>query len=167
MLLRMIRVMAPHPRKATIDDIDGIAAMAGELFSAHVGYDARRFFVPDDAGELYRNWFMRPGAAEKLLFLVSEREDRSLCAYAIAEAYAAEPEFSSPEHVYIHDVYVAPELRHTGLAEQLIEDIAAWVKGRGITQLRAMIALDNARSLAFFTKRGFRATVTEVTRDLR
>ncbi|OQW55858.1 MAG: hypothetical protein A4S14_11385 [Proteobacteria bacterium SG_bin9] len=163
----MVRSMtATSIRRATLDDIDGIAAMANELFSAHVDYDARRFLVPDDARRVYRSWFTRPGADGKLLFLVGERADRTLCAYAVAEAYAIEPEFSSPEHVYIHDVFVAPELRHTGLAEQLIEEITEWAKGRGIRQLRAMIALDNARSLAFFTKRGFRTTVTEVTRDL-
>lgn len=163
----MVRIMtAPRVRKATQNDIDGIAAMATELFAAHAAYDPERFFVPDDAHHVYRAWLTRSGADEKLLVLVAERDDRSLGAYAIAEIYPIEPQFSSPEHVYIHDVFVVPELRHTGLAERLIDEIASLATGRGITQLRAMIARDNARSLAFFTKRGFRATVTEVTRDL-
>lgn len=163
----MVRVMTTTSiRKATLDDVGGIAAMAAEMFSAHADYDARRFFVPDDARRVYQNWFTRPDADEKLLFLVGEQDDGSLCAYAVAEAYAMEPEFSSPDHVFIHDVFVVPELRHTGLAERLIEEITRWAKARGIAQLRAMIARDNARSFAFFTKRGFRTTATEVTRDL-
>lgn len=163
----MVGVMTTQTiRKATLDDIDGIAAMAAKLFVAHVAYDARRFLVPDDTRRVYLNWFTRPDADERLLFLVGERSDRTLCAYAVAEVYAIEPEFSSPEHVYIHDVFVTPELRHTGLAEQLIDEIARWAKSRGIVQLRAMIARDNPRGLAFFTKRGFRTTAAEVTRDL-
>lgn len=140
--------------------------MAAELFSAHATYDPHRFFVPDDAAAVYRSWFTRPGADEKLLVLVAELSPRELCAYAVAEAYPLEPEFSSREHIYIHDVFITAQLRHTGLAQRLIDEIAMWAKSRNVKQLRAMIARDNSRSLAFFTKRGFRTTAAEVTRDL-
>lgn len=56
----------------------------------------------------------------------------------------------------VFGVWVAPELRGTGLATQLIGEAASAASSRGRTQLAYWVGTDNARAVAFASGIGFR-----------
>ncbi|MER6580403.1 GNAT family N-acetyltransferase [Nonomuraea sp. NPDC001023] len=59
----------------------------------------------------------------------------------------------------LEDLFVAPEARRRGEAEQLIEDSRRWAAARGCTALEVVIApngADVSHLFAYYGKRGFR-----------
>ena len=58
----------------------------------------------------------------------------------------------------LEDLYVAPGARRRGLAQELIEDSAAWAASQGATQLEIVIApngLDVSHLFRYYAARGF------------
>lgn len=52
-------------------------------------------------------------------------------------------------------MWVAPSYRGTGLASAIVERIAAWARGVGVTVLAATVTEHNGRAIAFYEKVGF------------
>jgi len=58
----------------------------------------------------------------------------------------------------IRDLWVAPEVRNTGIAWRLMEAAAERAVGRGLTRLSYWVSTENGRAVAFATNFGFRPT---------
>jgi len=157
-------------RNATLADLPAILKMLRELSAAHVEYDGARFVPPEDLESVYGPWLARATSGGDLLALVltadyGEASGR-LTGYLVAEHFESQPEYWSGPCVYVHDIYVEPEARATGAAAALLARARAWAGARGVSQLRALVATANARSLAFFARQGFRQCAVEVDLDL-
>lgn len=163
-------MMLPYNiRPAHLNDLSAILSMVKDLSDAHERYDKKRFVAPDDDSitHVYSQWITRT-ASSKTLCLIAEspNEKRLPMGYAIAEKFAAEAEYWSDAHVYIHDIYCVKEARNSGLGKALIASINQWAISSDITQIRALVASENHASLAFFNHQGFRSCATEIIFDI-
>jgi L-amino acid N-acyltransferase YncA len=85
--------------------------------------------------------------------------------YVLAQAMPADAAYFTDAHVYIHDIYLVPDARGTGLADTLVSRVREWAAARGLRSFRALIASKNPQSLAFFARLGFRQTAIEVSNE--
>ena len=154
---------------AVESDFPAICEMLKELARQHAAYDAARYVLPSDLIGVYQPWLKRSIDGHDVLAAVAtqtESNQKGLVGYLVAEAIAAQGEYWSPAHVYIHDLFVLPEGRAMGIGEKLVEFAATWAKSRGLRQLRGLVAAHNGQAERFFKRVGFRPTAAEFTRDL-
>ena len=57
---------------------------------------------------------------------------------------------------YLEGIYVRAEDRHLGFASQLMESCEEWARSEGCTEFASDCEIDNADSLAFHLKLGFK-----------
>ena len=69
--------------------------------------------------------------------------------------------------VYIEDIYVAPEARKTGLSTEMEQEIIAWAKSEGCTEVMGSTNLTSPtpeHTLAVAFKKGYK--ISSVTSDM-
>lgn len=59
------------------------------------------------------------------------------------------------EVVYLVGMWVAPDLRGTGVARELVDSVVAWARGHGRTRVILSVEGDNARAARLYEKCGF------------
>ena len=159
-----------HIRASQLSDLPAILSMVEHLAADHFTYDAERFVLssPDDLPHVYKDWLIRSQSTPDILYLIAEETTSPIPAtgYLIAESFAAQAQYWSPAHVYIHDIYCAAHARHSGLGHALIAHAKHWAKSKNITQIRGLIASENKAASAFFIKKGFRIAAHEMVYDL-
>lgn len=155
----------PTLRPGTPADVELILSLFADLARQHIDYDAKRWIMHPDVADAYRDWLAHATPAGEVFCRLAEAHEppHPPLGYIIAEAMPADARYFTDPHVYIHDIYLAPAARGTGLAERLLAEVRTWALARGISQGRALIASPNAQSLAFFQKHHFRPTATEVS----
>jgi GNAT superfamily N-acetyltransferase len=106
-----------------------------------------------------------PGIREVLLGEIARDIERSSCRIWIAEAgdepagflfaelEAARP--TEPAAAWIHELYVAPELRRRGIASRLVEAADAWLVEVEARCTRVRVEPGNRAGLGFWRARGF------------
>jgi ribosomal protein S18 acetylase RimI-like enzyme len=151
-------------RLARDSDLPAIYAMLRELSLMHRNYDPARYVLPDDVIAVYEPWMHRAMHGQGVLAIVAG--DDPVTGYLVGEAIPAQGEYWSQSHLYIHDLYVQPQHRSSGVARALIAHAAAWATAQGITQVRGIVATDNGHARKFFRGAGFRESATELTLDL-
>jgi GNAT superfamily N-acetyltransferase len=57
--------------------------------------------------------------------------------------------------VYLVGMWVAPDLRGSGVARQLVERVVAWARGRGCSRVVLSVEGNNDRAARFYEKCGF------------
>lgn len=63
-----------------------------------------------------------------------------------------------PEERHVVSMWVAPELRGTGLATRLVRAVARWARGEGASYLSLWVADPNRRAQRFYARLGFSPT---------
>jgi GNAT superfamily N-acetyltransferase len=68
---------------------------------------------------------------------------------------------------WLYSMYVSPSQRGTGLARQLVDEVVAWARGEGASELHLHVGSRSARARGFYTKLGFveRGDVIVMDRD--
>jgi ribosomal protein S18 acetylase RimI-like enzyme len=56
---------------------------------------------------------------------------------------------------YLVGMWVAPDLRGSGVASQLVERVVAWARGGGCSRVVLSVESNNARAARFYEKCGF------------
>ena len=163
--------MTPDPiriRPARLDDIAAMAPLIDALAAQHVAFDAGRFAppAPADTIRVYGDW-LREGMADggRVAMLVAE-DTEGLCGFVVLEHLPDEPTWWTRAHAYLHDIHVAPRVRGRGLGERLVEACKEWTRARGLTQLRGLVARDNANAQGFFAHHGWRTAALEMVVDV-
>ena len=75
------------------------------------------------------------------------------------DAMAGDFPATTPISVYLVGSGVAPDLRGSGVARQLVERVVAWACGRDCSRVLLSVEGDNSRAARFYEKCGF----TELT----
>lgn len=57
--------------------------------------------------------------------------------------------------VYLVGMWVAPERRGTGVAQQLVERVVEWARGRGATRVLLSVEAGNTRAARLYERCGF------------
>ena len=67
----------------------------------------------------------------------------------------ATPVATDPATVHLIAMWVAPAMRGTGVAENLIDAVVAWAESRGCLSVSLEVAIGNDRAAAVYLRNGF------------
>jgi ribosomal protein S18 acetylase RimI-like enzyme len=153
-------------RAATASDLDGILAMQREIHAEHLALDAARWTVGHPVENAYRTWLSFLMSDEQAgLALVAER-DSKLRGYLLAEVEEESTRHWSPRAVYLHDLFVDPASRRSGVAGKLMTRLLEWTQTyHPWLQVRLITAVQNESARAFFERLGFRSSAVEMLRE--
>jgi GNAT superfamily N-acetyltransferase len=87
--------------------------------------------------------------------------------YAFVRLEAASLEELRGRGAWLHDIYVAPEMRARGIGGRLIEAAFDAARSLGSTSLTLGVSPRNASARALFDRMGFRPTMVEMRAELR
>lgn len=167
--------MAFEVREARREDLPQVAALAALMVRMHHAWDPRRFAVlvePIEPG--YERWLARESENPEALVLVAVERRRPKAAgpatvlgYAYARLEGRDYNRLLDASGHLHDLVVAEPARRRGVASALLDAVVAWMARHGAPRVLLETAAANETAQAFFSKRGFRPTMIEMTRELR
>jgi len=153
-------------RRAVRADLPDVGRLGASLLRVHYDFDNDRFMRPTaDADEGYA-WFL--GSQLKntdALVLVAEREGR-IAGYLYAGIEPRNWKELREEAGFVHDILVDDAARGRGAGEALMTAAFDWMRERGVPRVVLWTAANNTRARQLFERLGFRATMTEMTREL-
>lgn len=152
-------------RRAGDGDVAVMAAMAAELVRLHHGFDAERFFLPEEVESGYGWWFARELQNKDAVLLVAQSEEK-VVGYAYGRVEERDWNQLLGRHAALHDVLVKPEARGSGAGRELVTMFCEIVKGLGVPRVVLHTAAKNTSAQEFFSSHGFRSTMIEMTLEL-
>lgn len=87
--------------------------------------------------------------------------------FVVGEVVPASPVHAAGATVHVGELYVSPEHRRTGLAQALLDTVAAWASDGGAAEVGFEVAAENAASHALVAAWGARAVAVAYVRDVR
>lgn len=150
-------------RRATLADVDRAAQLGAEIVRHHHATNPQRFFLLDDIEQGYAWWLRQEIQRPDAIVLLAEREG-----VVVGYSYGAiEPRDWSVligPHGALHDLFVVPEARRSGVGRQLVSALMAELRALGATLLvlRVMVQNEPARRLA--ESFGFDCTMLEMSK---
>ena len=130
-------------RKATMEDLPRLTELALELWPDNavdtMYYDLGKFMTAEDG-----------------VFFLAYREDTAVGFAQCGLRHDYVEGTSSSPVGYLEGIYVRAEDRHLGFAGQLLQTCEEWARTEGCTEFASDCQIDNADSLAFHLKLGFR-----------
>lgn len=151
-------------RRATQGDLDAVARLVTALGDQHVAFDPRRFQFPEPPRPAHAAFFREQIASHEARVLVAWVDDH-VVGYAFVRREPASLLDARDESVWLHDLYVEPSHRATGLGRALMA--AAWDAAAelGASRLYIVVAAANAAALRLFARHGFTTTMVEMAAD--
>jgi len=155
-------------RRAEPGDAPALGELGAKLMRVHFALDPLRFLDPggnDDAEAGYASFLGSQLDDESSIVLVAERRGR-----IIGYAYAAIEPLSwkelRDECGFIHDLLVDEVARRSGVGEALLDRAIEWLREQGMPRVVLGTAAQNEGARRLFKRRGFRATMVEMTLEL-
>lgn len=161
---------APSVRRAGAPDIPAIATFAAELYTLHHGWDPVRFWdlgSASPARQAGRERFFHSLLTDTTVVLLVAETDGRAVGYAFAGFESHDYENLLEEALWVHDLYVTPEARGGGAADQLMLAAVEIGRAAGCPLVVLTVAEANTRGQAFFARHGARVTMREMTIALR
>lgn len=153
-------------RVARVEDVPGVLPMVREICTLHEESDSPRYAFVSDVVERYARWLPERAVDERSVFLVAEREDGSFGAFLVGTVEDGIPIFVTSEYGWIHDVWVEPSERGSGIAGEMVRLAKAKFLAMGLTQVRLETGAFNTTARHVFEREGFRACTVEMLCDL-
>ena len=123
--------MAVAIRKAEAGDLEALGRLGAMLMRTHYAFDRERFLAPDAGAEQgYASFLSKVLDAHDDCVFVAERDGVVVGYVYVALEPLSWKELRGPAG-FIHDVAVAEDARQSGVATELIEAAAAWLRNRG------------------------------------
>ncbi len=152
-------------RPATEADRDALGRYGAALMRQHHASDSRRFILTENPERGYGRFLVSQIGDPDTLVLVAER-----AGHVLGYVFATVEEISWRDlrgpGGFVHDVYVAEEARHHGIARDLLRAAIDWIRSRGMRQVVLWSKSRNAAAQSLFHRLGFRETMIEMTLDL-
>lgn len=158
----MSKSNASSIRRARKDDAERIGELWLALLHEQAEHDDR-IGVADDALERWRNDVPMWLDDETRRLFVAEKGD-TIQGFASAHRWGPPPIYAESEEVYLDEIYVAPEIRRTGLGSQLVEAVREWAEGVGAERVRLQVLAENETGNRFWDDHD--ATPLVVTRAI-
>jgi GNAT superfamily N-acetyltransferase len=153
-------------RRAEVKDLPILAKFGLALAQLHAIFDERHFVVPEDGEVSFLRFFEAELAREDAVLLVAEIAATPV-GYALVRIEPASLEDLRGMGAWLHDIYVAPDVRARGIGRQLVEAAFDAARSLGSTSLMLGVSPRNASGRALFDRMGFRATMVEMRAELR
>lgn len=145
-------------------DLPMVAALAGKLVRMHHAFDAARFFLPERVEEGYTWWFGQELDRSEVVLLVATRET-TIVGYVYARLEERDWNQLLDACGAVHDIWVEPEARQSGVATQLATAAIAALTAKGAPRVVLHTAAPNTAAQKLFERLGFRRTMIEMTRE--
>ncbi len=157
--------MPPLLRPATPPDIPAVLPMVRAICALHESWDPSRYGMLPDVVERYARWLPARAVDPRSVFLVADA-DPTLAGFLIGTVEENIPIYRVSEFGFIHDLWVEPEHRRSGVARALADEAARSFRGIGVTQVRLETAAANDAARRLFEQAGFRVGSVDMLRDL-
>ena len=155
-------------RRAESHDVAALGELGAKLMRVHFSFDQRRFLDPGSSGDAEAGYASFLGSQlddDASIVLVAERRDR-----VVGYVYAAIEPLSwkelRDECGFIHDLLVDKVVQRSGIGEALLDAAIEWLREQGMPRVVLGTAAQNAGARRLFERRGFRATMVEMTLEL-
>lgn len=150
-------------RRAGLGDVDRAAALGTEIVKHHHRTNPSRFFWHSGVEEGYAWWLRQEIERADAVVLLAEQKGR-VVGYAYGAVEPRDWSVLLDEHGALHDLFVVPEARRSGIGKALVQALvdALTEKGAALLVLRVMIQNEPARKLA--ESFGFATTMLELSR---
>lgn len=150
-------------RRATLADVERAAALGTEIVKHHHRTDPTRFFYDDEVPRGYAWWLQREIARQDAVVLLAEQAGQ-VVGYSYGAIEPRDWAVLLDQHGALHDLFVVPEARRSGVGKALVAALIDELKALGATLLvlRVMVQNEPARRLA--AGFGFYPTMLEMSR---
>lgn len=153
-------------RPATRVDADALGRLGASLVALHHGFDAQRFMPPNSGtANGYGSYLSSQIADADTIVLVAEQAGQ-VVGYVYGTIEGVDYMALRGPAAVLHDVIVAPEVRHAGVGRALVRAILEAFTARQAPRVVLSTAARNETARAFFEGLGFRPTMVELTREL-
>ena len=139
---------------ATVDDLDAMADLLGELFALESD------FIPERARQLAGLRLIVENPSIGRLFVLRVDGRVGGMANALLTVSTAE----GRRVVLLEDVIVGAAWRGRGYGRALVEHVVAWARAEGLPRVTLLADRDNAAALAFYQRLGFAFSAMRVLR---
>jgi ribosomal protein S18 acetylase RimI-like enzyme len=146
-------------------DLDDVGRMAAALVRYHHELDPKRFLLVDGVESGYKKFFQSQLEDPRVVLLVGLRGNRRV-GYAYARAEPRDWNALLDAHGALHDIYVDPDERRSGVASALLGEVKARLARAGSPRLVLSTAVQNEAAQRLFERHGFRRTMLEMTCEL-
>jgi GNAT superfamily N-acetyltransferase len=154
--------MAVTVRKATKDDAGAITKFAVALFELHTEWDAKRFTqiaTIEGAERFYgdraeNGWVLVASSAGKVIGFAYFEYEPMLYAELATNV------------VWLHDIYVEPVARGSGVGRALIAAVKEEAIRLGANKVLLSVAVGNEHGRQLFERSGFRTTMLEMMLEI-
>jgi ribosomal protein S18 acetylase RimI-like enzyme len=159
-------------RPATPADVSAVLPMVAKICALHSSWDSAKYGFLPHPDKLYAGWLVEQAENDRSVFLVAEIEasapnqSGSLAAFLIATVESEIPIYSLKEFGFIHDLWVEPNHRSTGIGRQMVEAALTRFADMGIQQIRLDTAAANEPARQLFQSCGFRISTIEMLTEL-
>ncbi|MBO9635426.1 MAG: GNAT family N-acetyltransferase [Chitinophagaceae bacterium] len=93
-------------------------------------------------------------------------QDGHLVGCGYAQIRPAKTYLRHKEYAHLGFMFALPEYRGQGLNQQLIEALKAWIRSRGIKEVRLQVYTENSPAVRAYEKAGFKQILTEMRYEL-
>ncbi len=158
-------------RAASASDVPGILPMVRAICAMHEEMDGKRYDYLPDVVERYRRWLPERATDARSVLVVGEGAEHvgapmKLAGFLVGTVEGNVPIYRTEEFGFIHDVWVEPWARGSGLGGKLVDAAVAKFAAMGVMQIRLETAAGNDVARAMFARHGFRVAASEMQRDL-
>lgn len=151
-------------RPARAEDMPTIAGFAAELVRFHHAINPNRFLCVEGLEKGYQRYLSGELGSEGVVLLAAE-EDARLCGYVYARIEPRNWNDLLESCGKIHDVYVDPSARQTGVGRRLLERAIHDLEALGAPRVVLLTAAQNEGAQRLFASFGFQTTMLEMTRE--
>lgn len=147
--------MAVNVRAATGADLDTVVALRLALLREHRSNPLFERLHPDAparAREVYRGHVESPDQ----IVLLAERDGEAVgilrCVHAVSS-----PLLLPESYCYMSSAYVTPGERRSGILKALFDEGVRWCRGRGLSEVRLYVSVEDDVARAAWSALGFSA----------
>src|SRR6187200_1863772 len=153
-------------RRAEARDAETLGKLGAALMQTHYAFDTRRFLEPGEGAEAgYARFLVSQLRDKESIVMVAER-DGEVVGYVYAAIEPLSWKELRDECGFIHDLLVDEVVQRSGIGEALLDAAIEWLREQGMPRVVLGTAAQNAGARRLFERRGFRATMVEMTLEL-
>ena len=153
-------------RPAERRDAAALGKLGAALMRTHYAFDMRRFLEPGEGAEDgYSEFLVSQLRDSQAVVFVAERDAR-IIGYVFAAIEPLSWKDLRDECGFIHDLLVTDAARRSGVGEALLNAAIEWLRDQHMPRVVLGTAAQNDNARRLFERRGFRATMIEMTLEL-
>lgn len=153
-------VPEPSIRAATADDLPTLLAFEQGIIAAERPYDATL-----RQGDIHYYDLAALLTAHETRVVVAVLGER-IVGSGWAQLRDSVAYVDHARHAFLGFMYVVPDARGRGVNALIVEELAAWARTQGVTELVLEVYADNEPAVRAYGKAGFRARLVQMRRRL-